>query len=255
MTAVANKNVQGYYSVPNPGIKTALKKRENLASVKVIEGIRNALFSDELKAGDFLGRESDLVKHFNVSRVPMRDALRTLEAMGIVEIRVGGKGGIYIAKGDPLIFAEALAIQHKLLGINYNEMIDIHIALENMALELAIKNASDEELDQLSAIVKKLAKHTDDQNAFTPIAQEFHNAIARTSGNRAINSQMTVFVEMLFKYYIPAVHLTNAGGKIDTRSEVLKHNRRLIRLLKKRDTNATQLQVRKHWNRMRQFFH
>ena len=94
MAAVAKETVQGYYSKPHRNTSNQSNRRTNLASAKVVDGIRHALFSDELKAGDFLGRESDLVNHFSVSRVPMRDALRTLEAMGVVEIRVGGKGGV-----------------------------------------------------------------------------------------------------------------------------------------------------------------
>src|SRR5436309_4374530 len=90
-------------------------------SSQIVAEVRDALFEKRLKPGDFLGTEKDLAARFEVSRIVARDALRTLEALGIVEIRMGAGGGARIARGNPRRFAEALAVQLDLTGVTVRE--------------------------------------------------------------------------------------------------------------------------------------
>ena len=66
-------------------------------SSQIVAYIRDALFAGDLASGDVLGSEGELSKQFGVSRMSVRDALRSLEAMGIVDIKMGSKGGATIA--------------------------------------------------------------------------------------------------------------------------------------------------------------
>ncbi len=60
----------------------------------------------------------------------MRDSLRSLAAAGIIDIRVGLKGGIFVAQGNAERIAETLAIQIKLIGVDKKEIFDSQIAIE-----------------------------------------------------------------------------------------------------------------------------
>src|SRR6478672_4942762 len=130
--------------------------RPQSVSSRIVEQVRAALFRGELKPGDVLGSESDLARKFGVSRVPVRDAFKTLQALGIVEVKMGANGGARIAAGDPNRFADALAVQLKLVGISVEEMFDAQIAVEVMAAELAAKRATEGDLEALRAIVSEL---------------------------------------------------------------------------------------------------
>ena len=99
--------------------------------------MRAALFDKKLKPGDFLATENDLAARYGVSRIVARDALRTLEALGIVEIKMGKGGGARIARGNPRLFAEALAVQLDLTGVSAAEIMDAQRAIETLAAELA----------------------------------------------------------------------------------------------------------------------
>src|ERR1043165_10221438 len=77
-----------------------LAGRSSSLSAQVVAWARDALFAKRLRPGDFLGTEKDLAARFNASRIVARDALRTLEALGIVEIRMGKGGGARIAHAD-----------------------------------------------------------------------------------------------------------------------------------------------------------
>ena len=72
--------------------------RSSSLSAQIVADVRDALFAKKLKPGDFLGTEKDLAARFGASRIVARDALRTLEALGIVEIRMGKGGGARIAQ-------------------------------------------------------------------------------------------------------------------------------------------------------------
>ena len=62
-------------------------------SAQIVAQVRDALFAKKLKPGDFLGTEKDLAARFGVSRIVARDALRTLQALGIADIKMGKGGG------------------------------------------------------------------------------------------------------------------------------------------------------------------
>src|SRR4029453_17510806 len=112
-------------------------------SSQIVSDVRDALFAKKLKPGDFLGTENDLAERYGVSRIVSRDALRTLEAFGIVEIRMGKGGGARIARGNPRLFAEALAVQLDLTGVEASEIMDAQRAIECLAAELAADHATD----------------------------------------------------------------------------------------------------------------
>ncbi len=118
-------------------------------SSRIVDEVREALFDKRLKAGDFLGTEKDLAERAGASRIVARDALRTLQALGVVEIKVGAGGGARIASGNPALFAEALAVQLSLAGTSVREMMDAQRAIETAAAELAAENATADDLAKL----------------------------------------------------------------------------------------------------------
>src|SRR5947209_20536639 len=131
-------------------------------SGQIVADVREALFSGQLKPGEFLGTEKDLAARFGVSRIVSRDALRTLEALGVVEIRMGKGGGARIARGNPQLFAEALAVQLDLTGVSAAEVLDAQRAVECMAAELAAENATPADHERLRALLADAESKLDD---------------------------------------------------------------------------------------------
>src|SRR6476646_8788442 len=79
--------------------------RSSSMSDHIVAWVRDALFAKILFFNDTPTTEKDLAARFDASRIVARDALRTLEALGIVEIRMGKGGGARIAQGNPRLFA------------------------------------------------------------------------------------------------------------------------------------------------------
>src|SRR5499427_954657 len=140
--------------------------RSSSLSAQIVTWVRDALFAKKLKPGDFLGTEKDLAARFGASRIVARDALRTLEALGIVEIRMGKGGGARIAQGNPRLFAEALAVQLDLTGVSAAEILDAQRAIECMAAELAALNATAADHARLRALLADAEAMLGDNEAF-----------------------------------------------------------------------------------------
>jgi GntR family transcriptional regulator, transcriptional repressor for pyruvate dehydrogenase complex len=155
-------------------------------SSQIVADVRESLFAKRLKPGDFLGTEKDLASRHGVSRIVARDALRTLEALGIVEIRMGKGGGARIARGNARLFAEALAVQLDLTGVSPAEILDAQRAVECMAAELAAENATEADHARLHALLTDAEEKLDDMAAFTLASREFHLAVAEASHNRVL---------------------------------------------------------------------
>jgi GntR family transcriptional repressor for pyruvate dehydrogenase complex len=158
-------------------------------SSQIVADVREALTDKRLRPGDFLGTEKDLAARHGVSRIVARDALRTLEALGIVEIRMGKGGGARVARGNPRLFAEALAVQLDLTGVTAAEILDAQRAVECMAAELAAENATPADHARLRALLADAEAKLDDLDAYTLSSRQFHLAIAEASHNRVLAVQ------------------------------------------------------------------
>src|SRR5438128_6203884 len=112
-------------------------RRPATMAAGIVADVRERLFERRYRPGDFLGTEKELAARFSVSRIVARDALRTLEALGVVEIRPGSGGGARISAGNPQLFAEALAVQLELAEIEVDEILAAQHAIECLAAELA----------------------------------------------------------------------------------------------------------------------
>ncbi|HET7671222.1 MAG TPA: FCD domain-containing protein [Burkholderiales bacterium] len=157
---------------------------------RIVAEVRAALFDKRYRPGEFLGTEKDLAARHGVSRIVARDALRTLEALGIVEISRGAGGGARITHGNPQLFAEGLAVQLELAAIDREEILAAQGAIEALAAELAARKATATQVSRLHELVGEAEKLLGDLDAFTRSSLAFHLGVAEASGNRVLHYQL-----------------------------------------------------------------
>lgn len=208
-------------------------------SAGIVEAVRDALFDGRLKPGDFLGTEKDLAAAHDVSRVVARDALRTLEASGVVEIRVGARGGARIAQGNAARYAEALAVQLKLAGVSVTEIMDAQRVVETAAAEMAARNRTEDDLAALRALLDEAEEVFDDVDAYTRSSMQFHLGIAEASHNR-------VLVVQLVSLHHVAWPTRNRTLTTDVARHILDVHRELYGLIEARDAEAARTLMHDH---------
>jgi len=147
---------------------------------QVMDQIREMIDNGVLKKGDKLPSERDLVEELQVSRASIREALRALEVIGLIECRQGEGNFIKSSFQDNLF--EPLSIMYTLEGTNPEDILELRKIMEVEASGLAAKRITDEQLGELKEIMERF-ENCSDENMNAMIDKELHYKIAEYSGN------------------------------------------------------------------------
>ena len=216
-----------------------MQVRFSTASAEIVAQIRERLFDGLLRPGDFVGTERTLATEFGVSRLTMRDALRILEANGIVEVKVGKSGGVRVAQPKPERFADALAVQLTLAGISHTEVFEAQMAVETQAVRIAAVVAEPADFAQLEEQLQRLRAAADDDHAFVRESLEFHAGMIRASRNRALIAQFQALRHLTWRAILPH-HSRNRSAQV-----VARHGQALA-ALRARDGEKAAALVAQH---------
>lgn len=154
------------------------------ASVAIYEQIRDKILSGELKPGDRLPAERDLIEMFQRSRPTVREALRMLENKNYVTIS-RGKGTI-VNKPSTDEVERTLANLVRLNLVSTENVIDIRNVCENLAISLAAQNRSDTDIAVLRSILEKSEEVKGDFRQYMDYGIQFNGAIGRASHNEML---------------------------------------------------------------------
>ncbi len=208
-------------------------------SEQIVARVRDALFAGRLRPGDRLGTEKDLAAQFDASRIVARDALKRLEAAGVVEIKVGKGGGARIARGNPQLFADALAVQLNLIGVGVAEILDAQRAIETMTAELAAVNGTAEDFTKIETLLAQAEAALDDVTRFTRLSLAFHLAIADAAHNDVLRVQLISLQHVAWPRRNPT--LTR-----DVAEHILALHHELYVLIKARDGDGARDLMSRH---------
>jgi GntR family transcriptional regulator, transcriptional repressor for pyruvate dehydrogenase complex len=156
-------------------------------SVQIVDQIQTAIRQGELTPGDRLPPERELAELFGVSRVTVRDALRTLEVLGLVEIRVGAAGGAFVRTPDGGLLGEGMENLLAMSTITPEEIAEARLVLELGTVALATARASDEDIAELREVCAQSRAALEAGNYQREHAMEFHVRLAKTARNSAVN--------------------------------------------------------------------
>jgi DNA-binding FadR family transcriptional regulator len=139
-----------------------------------------------IRPGDRFPSERELSETFKVSRITVRDALRTLEVMGLIEIRVGSTGGSFVTIPSTDVVGEGLVNMMALQGVEQRELIETRTLMELAILELVIERITDEEVAHLRELCDRGIELASLGEYDTKLSLEFHAELARCTHNRAM---------------------------------------------------------------------
>src|SRR5258708_5312025 len=160
------------------------------ASEDVVAQILDTFYTCGLKPGEWLGTEAELAERFNVSRVTIRDAVSALAARGLIDVRVGARGGLRIATSDPERLIDAFSIQLRLMGLTRDELFEAMLAIEPVTASLAASRPSDDEIGALRDLVERSRASVANAALFPSLAVGFHQSLADISHNRALRASL-----------------------------------------------------------------
>jgi GntR family transcriptional regulator, transcriptional repressor for pyruvate dehydrogenase complex len=156
-------------------------EQSKTASARVGQRLRDLIASGNLRPGEKLPSENELSRAFSVSRPVVREALRGLAMMGIVESRQGG--GCFVTDLKPSRLMEPLSFFLELSDYNLQQMFRARLVVDAAVAEDAARKASGEQKQQLLEMVRSGYALAEDPIGFRVMDAEFHHLIAEAAGN------------------------------------------------------------------------
>lgn len=214
---------------------------------RIADELRGQIVSGQLADGDLIGRESDLVERFGVSRPSLREALRILEVQGLISVERGVLGGIFVRRPDERLTARSAALM--LLARNVS-LADVFVARSHLE-PLAARRAAGLETRsavaaELGALIDEQERAMDDPESFARVNAEFHQRLLALAGNQTL----AVVAEMLTDIVARAVAAASQGqglaGPIANRRRSVRAQRRLVEFIRSGDGAAAEAHWRSH---------
>jgi GntR family transcriptional regulator, transcriptional repressor for pyruvate dehydrogenase complex len=152
---------------------------------QVLAQIEQKILDGTLRPGQKLPSERELVAALGVSRTSVREALRALEALGIVEARSGSgpDAGSVITAQSTAALTNLLRLHVALTQISLSDLVEMRVQLERNAARGAASTRTPEDVARLSALIEAQRATGEEYREFNTLDAEFHVGIARISGN------------------------------------------------------------------------
>ena len=205
---------------------------------QVAEQIQRLIASGALSPGDRLPPERELAAKFGVGRSSLRDAIRTLEVMGIVESRHGSGTVVRDLSTDALVvpLASVLAEKRGLVA----ELLDVRRMIEPALAARAAANATEEELSRLDDILRRQDEKVRRGEPSIEEDSEFHYAIALAARNSVVLRVLDVLMDLLRESRARSLQVPGRPERS------CAGHRRILKAIKRRDGPAAEAAVRKH---------
>lgn len=203
----------------------------------VIEQIKDIVKEGELKTGDKLPSERDLSEKLQVSRASVREALKSLQMLGLIQTKHGG--GNFINENFENSLLEPLSIVFLLLGGKRSDVLELRKIIEPETAALAAKNITVEQLHEIKKISEEL-NSTSDIELSASLDKMFHYKIAQASGNQLISTIMFSISSLIEKY------IENSKFHVSNKELVLTQHEKIFKALETHNADKAADAVKKH---------
>ncbi|KUM27573.1 GntR family transcriptional regulator [Mesorhizobium loti] len=165
--------------------------RPPLLHVTVQESLRNYIEANRLKAGDPLPPEMFLAQQLGVGRNSVREAIKALESIGILETRRGI--GVFVKEFSfkPLLDNLAYGLQDSLRDVE--ELREIRRVLETGLIAKTIEMISAEDIDELRRLTESMRQRAERNESFAEEDQQFHQMLFRCQNNHVLSALIDIF--------------------------------------------------------------
>jgi DNA-binding FadR family transcriptional regulator len=210
---------------------------------EICASIRDRLASGALKPGDKLPAERLLAEQLGVGRNALREALRSLEMAGVVELRTGVKGGAFIREGDPAGLTQVVEDLLYLGTFSMDALTEARVLLMDTVVRLAAERATPAQI----AAIRRNAEWTDtltrDKRYVERVecSVEFYRLLAQATGNPVLEVLVSALTSILMKFIRVRV---SAGGA--PQPGLAESRRRFAELIAARDVEGAARHMQRH---------
>lgn len=196
---------QSQASFPAPKIRPVTRTS---ISEEIAKQIIKLISTGELQPGQRLPSERDLCEQFGASRSSLREALRCLSIVGVLNARVGD-GTSVAADGETFL---RRIVEWRLITERHDveNLMEVRIALEGVSAANAALRASEEDIRKFQGLLAKMKQAAKDARKFAILDVEFHVALAKASGNALVFDLVSMIRNHLVRVLPKVLQLPNA---------------------------------------------
>jgi len=232
---------------PYPGYKESFVNTAGLLAIApretLVESIANALIryiaENDLRGGDRLPSERELVEMIGASRLPLREAVSVLKGLGIVEARHGK--GVFVKHLDPAaVFSMLSPLLKVQAGIDVQHLFEVRLLLEPGIAALAAEHHTDENLEVLENETDAMRAALRKRPEYVAHDKAFHQELARATGNPVFCVFMASLTDLLAELH------ERYRDNVKFRTAAMKEHQQVLDAVRGRDAKAAREAIRRH---------
>ena len=198
-------------------------------SDEILHQIRNAVMSGKFQVGDRLPNERALAEQFAASRTSVREALRGLEQTGVIYIKKGVNGGVFVADPDHRLVSRPFQTLLQLRKVTMDNIVEARLIFEPEAARLAAQRAEPEDLEEMRQVIEKMSGAVESGEPPSSFDLKFHKLIARAARNPILEMLSESMLEVASQV------ITDLHPSIDVLKHVVDRHREVFEAVQKRD--------------------
>ena len=211
---------------------------------QIADELRRQIVSGRLSEGDSLGHEPELVERFGVSRPSLREALRILEAEGLITVVRGVLGGIVVRAPDERLAARTAALVLQSRNVSLADVHEARALLEPTAVRVvASSRGRRAAAAELRHSIEDQLRVLSDPDAFGAANARFHERLVTLAGNQTLGIVAKMLGEIVARAVVAAAKTGPPNDSLATRRRGLRSQEKLVSLI--RSGRASEAEA--HW--------
>ena len=214
---------------------------------QIADELRRRIVAGELSEGDSLGHEPELVERFGVSRPSLREALRILEARGLVSVVRGRGGGVVVHEPDERMTSRTAALVLQARNVSLADVHEARTLLEPTAVRVVASLRSRRSaVAELQQRIDEQTRVIMDPEAFGPANARFHEHLVTLAGNQTLSIVAEMLNEIVARAVTAVSRTGTAGDSIATRRRGIQSQQKLVSLIEAGKASEAEAHWRTH---------
>jgi GntR family transcriptional regulator, transcriptional repressor for pyruvate dehydrogenase complex len=231
--------------MPAPNITRAEPEAQGSGFAKVFDFLREQLLEGRIRNGDRLLPERELALQMGVSRPIVREALRALSMLGVVEIRE--RVGTVVRQPDVSVLGDVFAFSLAQVPDAVDDVMQARIALECQAIRLACQRATTADIERMRSALDAIEATVHDPDGGGLADFDFHISLVRASRSDTLIQLYGAMAELLTRSHRDRRQLVGDHHDASMKRTVVEDHRRLLEVVIAGDEDAADQALRKHF--------
>lgn len=208
--------------------------------MQAVSAIKSLILRGDLRPGDTLPSERDLAVMLGISRPSLREAIRVLRAMNIIETRHGDR--TYVSSLEPHLLAQPISFMLQVAPTSIGYLFEVRLLLEVNAATLAANRITPDQLAHVQELVTASEGELARIPEYVRIDHEIHTSIVEAAGNPILTGLYRSISELLLE------SRARTAGSLAIREQALHAHTDILDALSKGEGESAERAMRKHLN-------